>query len=150
MEILFDNPIIVIILIAIASSLFKKKKRDDDQNTRRPSMGEKQRKAKGQFQEIKDIFQEVTRTLQEETNPPVQRSREVVHQRKAVEEVSMVNSQPADISNSKEEFVPNKDAQKKTERAPIVDDQTLVNAVIWSEILGPPRARKTHYKQRRS
>src|SRR6476620_12718920 len=69
MEILFENPILWLVLLGVISSLFRGKKREEDgQKTRsNPVENRPTPKSGSAFGELKEIFREVNRTFQEET-----------------------------------------------------------------------------------
>ena len=71
MEILFENPILWLVLLGVISSLFRGKKREEEgQKTRsNPVENRPTPKSGSAFGELKEIFREVNRTFQEETQP---------------------------------------------------------------------------------
>ncbi len=70
-EIFFDNPIIFIILVAVISSLFRKKKESSkdpkgQQRTNHP-MEKKRSQAPATFNEVREVFKEVSRSFSNPT-----------------------------------------------------------------------------------
>jgi hypothetical protein len=149
LEILFENPILWLVLLGVISSLFRGKKREEEgQKTRsNPVENRPTPKSGSAFGELKEIFREVNRTFQEETQPSQtlkkERVQEVIEpaiytQRAVQEKTSIANEieivQKAPI------------LQKKNQLK--VDESKLVDAVIWSEILGPPRAKSPYFRSK--
>lgn len=146
MEILFENPILWIVLLGVISSLFRGKKREEEgQKTRsNPVENRPTPKSGSAFGELKEIFREVNRTFQEETKPTQTLKKERVQE--VIEPASY--TQMADQGNTafaQEIEVVQKApiSQKKNQLK--VDESKLVDAVIWSEILGPPRAKNPYF-----
>ncbi|MCQ6273634.1 hypothetical protein JMM81_01415 [Bacillus sp. V3B] len=145
-EFFFDNPFILIILIAVLSSLFKKRKgkTESKERTYHPKEN-KQTKPISSFDEVKEIFKEVTRSFSEETTSSDRKiEKPIVHQK--TEELYQQMATDKQLKSVEPQSLP---IQEKPESKEIDLDQTkLVDAVIWSEILGPPRAKKPYMKSR--
>lgn len=136
MEFIFENPFILIILIGIISSIFKKNKEENKSQRGRPKP----------FVESIPI---------PEVDVALERNRDNKATRKPKSN-EKIEENMAVLSDPKQETL-EKPAQRKTinrlrdtrpqqekEQALPVEENSLVNAVIWSEILGPPRSKKRH------
>ena len=156
MEILFDNPFIIIILIAIISSLFKNKKKAAEGQKRGTVLPPIHKPIRSPFDEVKEIFKEVTRPLSEENRAPAKKIEEVFQEKKRKAEYEKETSNQTSAVKRNMEYIKTgtplapvsqtKSAENK-ESALKVDESKLVEAVIWAEILGPPRA-KNPYRNR--
>jgi hypothetical protein len=145
-EFFFDNPFIFIVLIAMLSSLFKKRKRNtESKQTTYPTKENKQTKPVSSLDEVKGIFKEVTRSFSEGTITPNRKIEHSAVQQKAEElHQQMVTDEPLKSMGSRSLPIEEKPRSKEMG----LDQEKLVDAVIWSEILGPPRAKKTYMKSR--
>ena len=149
MEILFENPILWLVLLGVISSLFRGKKREEDgQKTRsNPVENRPTPKSGSAFGELKEIFREVNCTFQEETQPSQTLKKERVQE---VIEPASYNQRAVQgktaIANEIEVVQKAPILQKKNQLK--VDESKLVDAVIWSEILGPPRAKKPYFRNK--
>ncbi|WP_071395813.1 hypothetical protein [Bacillus tuaregi] len=156
MEILFDNPFIIIILVAALSSLFKNRKKAAE-NQRQRSPHTPSRKTAGPsnpFDEMKEIFKEMTSTLSDEEKAPVKKMAEVYEEKKQVvnqfKETGTQHSGKQNIKSGTPQIaVKDTISEEKREPEIKVQEKTLVDAVIWAEILGPPRA-KNPYQRRKA
>ncbi|WP_338451572.1 hypothetical protein R4Z09_06745 [Niallia oryzisoli] len=160
MEILFDNPFIVIILIAVIFSLFKNKKKaaqDQKRNMGYPT-AKKPVRSSSPFDEMKDIFKEVTRTLSEESQTPMKKNEEM-HREKNENEAhplkdtfkqkNVVTENNKGITTGTPHVpAPQSISMEKKENGMKIDESTLVDAVVWAEILGPPRAKNPYQKRK--
>lgn len=145
-EFFFDNPFIFIILIAALSSLFKKKKKSaENQRTAYPSKGNQQTKPVSPFEEVKEIFKEVTRSFSEDTMTPDRRAEKPVIQQKT-EEIYQQTALREQVTPEEKQPLPTQEKTRSKELE--MDQQKLVDAIIWSEVLGPPRAKKPYMKSR--
>jgi hypothetical protein len=145
-EFFFENPFLFIVLIAVLSSLLKKRKGNtDNKKTPYPSKGNKQTKPVSPFDEVKEIFKEVTRSFSEGTITPDRKIEHPVVQQKAEElHQQMATGQP--LKSIGPRSLPIEEKPRSKEMG--LDQEKLVDAVIWSEILGPPRAKKPYMKSR--
>lgn len=153
-EIFFDNPIIFIILVAAISSLFRKKKENVSH-----SKGQErtiQPKKSNTFsptalEEVREVFKEVTRSFSNPTTSSNQKRENPSH-----EEIKGVNQQVEELNQSNMSEPLHSDVpilqtvveEKKRDKVIELDEMKLVDAVVWSEILGPPRAKKPYRKIR--
>lgn len=158
MEFFFENPFLAIVLIAFISSFFRKKKDNPETQGRTPTeAGRGQNKRPpGTFEEARDIFKEFSRSLQEQQSRPVprkatdkqfQRGRKMeegleLHSASDVngaETVPVRNETKSPPIGLKQEAVPKKELE--------VQEKQLIDAIIWSEILGSPRAKKPYMRK---
>ena len=153
-EIFFDNPIIFIILVAAISSLFRKKKENVSPSkgqgkTIEPKKGNPFSPAS--LEEVREVFKEVTRSF---SNPTTSTDRK--RKTSSIEEVQEVQQQavelnPSDLTetlHSNGPIIQTAVQEKQRDRAIELDETKLVDAVVWSEILGPPRAKRPYRKIR--
>lgn len=152
MEILFENPIVLIILIGIISSIFKNRNKSEKQDSpaKRAESRKPVQKSSDPFNEMKDLFKEVQRSFQEELNP-AKKLKEDGPQKIDEVKLNYKEEQPEKSSMSKQVTeTPHEHQVQKTKQASQlkVDESKLVDAVIWSEILGPPRAKKPYLQNR--
>lgn len=146
MEFLLENPLIIVILIGIISSLFKKGKNETEPPKKKQSrtFWETVQPPKfDSFPEVKPL--QKSKGYIEEPEQPVRSIQEdyLEAQRKAdslkrdAEEIERnIKLNEAKRSSNVAASIENNDFQ--------VDSKRLADAVIWSEILGPPRARRPH------
>lgn len=151
MEILLENLIILIILISFITSIFKNKQKK--RSSPAPVEKKPEQKNSSAFEEMKEIFKEVNRTFQEDTKPPQRKLTKVyqdkINQTKGL--VDHVTSQRDDRVNSyrpNETDVPQRVPISAPQNHLSVDRSNLVDAVIWAEILGPPRAKNPYPKNK--
>jgi hypothetical protein len=152
-----DNPFLVIVLIAVISSFFKKKKENPAQNHNRPKQAGKaqQRPQRSFVEEARDLFKEF---VSDETRPiPRQTEKKVRRPKRSEEtaEASLVRLEPSSAGlqeavletmqtvNPSAALTPDTTPKKKLETS----EDHLIDSVIWSEILGPPRAKKPYMRK---
>ncbi|RHW41017.1 hypothetical protein D1B31_08700 [Neobacillus notoginsengisoli] len=150
MERIFENPILLFIVIAFISSLFAKSK-GNTENKRRT------------FPDLRKEFEETYRemTRQEEPDPgkmpPLRRSEPVykAHVEQAVQPVKAVKEKPvskAIAKRTQDSLRPSLSQEQKKHPEPPpsiepVKEKNLADAIVWAEILGPPRAKKPYSKR---
>jgi hypothetical protein len=160
LEFLFENPFLVIVLIAFISSFFRKKKDNPDTQGRTPTQtgGGQNKRPPSPIEEARDIFKEFSRSLQEQQEKPMPRkTMDKQFQSGRKMETSQKAEQPAASDMNALEILPVRNEMK---RPPIglepkampnkelkVQEEQLIDAIIWSEILGPPRAKKPYMKK---
>jgi len=159
-EIFFDNPIIFIILVAVISSLFRKKKVSSNdskgQKTINQPMENKRSQPNNPFDEIKGLFKELTGSLSDGTNTPNRKMGNPYPEEKkgvqqSVEEFNQKMSNDWESESLKRVESPSLslNQEKPKDKEIEMDETKLVDAVIWSEILGPPRAKKPYRTMRK-
>ncbi|WP_053367183.1 hypothetical protein [Bacillus sp. FJAT-27245] len=152
MEKLFENPILLFALIAIVSSMFSKIKGKPEAKNKRPG------RLPELARELQDMAGEVARQNERGSGRrPVRREEPQVQARtdKAEAVREAVNSVPA-LAAAMEKREETKrpvlqDAGKGRDGQDIaiepVTEKNLADAVVWAEILGPPRSKKPYYKR---
>ncbi|TKC19957.1 hypothetical protein [Robertmurraya kyonggiensis] len=145
MDFLLDNPLIIAILVGIISSIFKKRK-NETKPTKKKSKNFWETVQLPNFDsssEVKplqkvEVYREehvqVDRTLQEDYLE-AQRKADLL-KRDAVDIKQNIRLNEVKLNPEPSTHQEKNDFQ--------VDSNKLADAVIWSEILGPPRARKPH------
>jgi hypothetical protein len=154
-EIFFDNPIIFIILVAVISSLFRKKKESsrDPKGQRRTNqpLDKSPSQTQTSFDEVREVFKELSRSF---SNPTTSSNRK--RENPSHEEIKGVNQQVEELNQSNMAESLQSDVpilqtvmeEKQRDKVIELDETKLVDAVVWSEILGPPRAKKPYRKIR--
>src|SRR3954454_20948444 len=105
-EFFFDNPFLFIVLVAVLSSLFKKRKRNTEgERTPYSPKENKQTKPVSPFDEVKEIFKEVTRSLSEGTITPDQKIERPVVEQKA-EEIHQQIAKAEPLKRERSQSVP--------------------------------------------
>lgn len=156
MEIFFDSPFMVLILIALFSISSALKKRSQKQNkTTGRHVEKKYTKPGSPFEEVKEIFKEVTRNLQEEQNKlPSQKPINISPERKIkseqelelkLEQLDRIQSELDPHNHKKDITLPVHVKMNDME----INESKLIESVIWSEILGSPRSKKPYSKIRK-
>ena len=142
MEILLDSPILLVILIGLISSIFKRIKGNavDAQNQRpaRPvsmpaTTGRNHMPAGSGTATQTNIQQLYQETKQREVKAPEEAVLRGARGRRIGQDNPQLATQPSERSNG---FQP--------------DANTLVEGIIWSEVLGPPRSKKPFSSGRRN
>lgn len=138
LQALLDNPFILIILIGIVSSVFKKRK-ETNQGTRK-----------------KGNIRSKTSKIEEGKIPDWKTSRTdvLIEQRKTNNVQYDYNAKKELVDKKfkglKDEysFVSNKNELPKEKNQLVIDNKNMADAIIWSEVLGPPRSKKMHMNLR--
>ncbi|WP_147532403.1 hypothetical protein [Bacillus marasmi] len=160
MEFFFDNPFILVILIGIISSLFKKNKEAQQEKQKgnkpkpvrteeapapvrknRPSRAQQQNPSKSpRSKQPRQTSRERDLARENQTDVMDQRYAALkIHQEEPYHTNSAMESAPTQERN----LIYRDDEQNK-QRTLNVDSNALVDGLIWSEVLGPPRAKKAH------
>jgi hypothetical protein len=153
-EIFFDNPIIFIILVAVISSLFRKKKENVSHSKGQGKTSQPKKSntfSPTSLEEVRDVFKEVTRSF---SSPTTSSNRK--RENPSYEEIKGVNQQEEELNQSNLTEPLHSDVpilqtvmqEKQRDKVIELDETKLVDAVVWSEILGPPRAKKPYRKIR--
>lgn len=145
MDFLLDNPLIIAILVGIISSIFKKKK-DETKPAKKKSKNFWETVQLPNFDsspEVKplqkaEVYHEEpvqpVRTIQEDYLEAQRKAellkRDAVDLEQNIRSNEVIRTSEASTGQTKNDFE--------------VDSNKLTDAVIWSEILGPPRARRPH------
>lgn len=157
MDFLFDNPFIIVVLIGIISSFFKKNKEEKKQTTQRSPKPFVERTPKPKPEIFKQLEQEITKYLVPERQevPTKQETAKKSIQSDYLEAKKQAEAKPPVLQeqNSEQVLLEVQGEQYQMESSPpltvprasfSVDKDRLADAVIWSEILGPPRAKRPH------
>lgn len=172
MEFLFDNPILFFIIIALISSFFKEPKGNQKKKSSAslPKQNHHEEKTydstpsqdhgenhdvpnrkptiEGPFEEpeifkIPNIFmQQFDYTAKEEEYEKKlnELEKKLSHLEKREQILKEKEAQLNDLTMRYERL----SKQAQTDKAPSLDENKLVEGIIWSEILGPPRAKKSY------
>lgn len=141
LEFFFENPLFIFILLGILSSLFSKGN-DEKKQKRRPSPQPKPFVESKPLPKIEPIQKPATlsKTWEEEKKPEMNWKKSKIQEQylqKLEEKLEVIPSVAKKVEN--EEVAP-----KGKIDVDQITEEKLVDAVIWSEILGPPRAKKAH------
>lgn len=172
-DFLFSNPIIIIILIGVISSLLKKKNNPNQQKTGQPQAPkpiwkqviqevkeewlEEKKKIPKTIQEAKRIpYVDETKTEEERKRIAELKRLQQEHEKKDTSEVGPTSYAPSVFpAATKTKLVPVASMNViSDEKSPVYNKelsfgkQELINGIIMSEILGPPRSNR-HRKQSR-
>jgi hypothetical protein len=142
LEFLFENPIILIAIIGMIASFLKRLKstpNEDAPNKQQPEW-------KKVFDLPEMTYEELPKeeVKREYVAPPVKVATDLYHIEKAKEKT---DSKVAISSEKIRDIIAEGEIKDEIEITP--KKQQLVNGIVWSEILGPPRALKQHSHKRR-
>ncbi|WHY84763.1 hypothetical protein QNH39_19210 [Neobacillus novalis] len=154
------NTILVMIVIGIITSMFGKAKNNRGQSQNKPT-------SPNGIGEIRKLFQELTDQEISELSPikePTRPSSVIVEQKTAapqklekeylqVRKESESSRERAAASRQQKEIIKERVQKDKQEEAGTIfseypDAKTLVNGIVWSEILGEPRSKKPYFAKR--
>ncbi|MFJ5715416.1 hypothetical protein [Neobacillus sp. NPDC093127] len=154
------NTLIIMIVIGIITSMFGKAKNNRGQSQNKPT-------SPNGIGEIRKLFQELTDHELSEPSPikePTRTSPVMVEQKKAatqnlekeylqVRKESEFSRERAAVSRQQKEISKEHVKKDKQEEAGTIfseypDAKTLVNGIVWSEILGEPRSKKPYFAKR--
>ncbi|WP_174730154.1 hypothetical protein [Mesobacillus harenae] len=162
MEALFDNPIIIMIILGIISTIFGRIKGENQEEQKKRGTRPAQ-PARPVSQPARTEYREVSpaepsrpqRNPVEETLHTPEKIQNVYEEkrREAEERIKQLNSQAQRIKNSQKRNQPKEESvetfQRERRNAVLHPDKsTLVDGIIWSEVLGPPRAKKPRFPLR--
>ncbi|PAE23308.1 MULTISPECIES: hypothetical protein [Bacillaceae] len=151
MEFLFENPFILIAVIAFISSMFKKKK-EERPVKQAPRSVQQENRTQAERTSADPALAEV---LEEEKRKLTEKSRRIeqeYRQRKQQTEQSMKALQSQQRAAERKASAISRTAAN-TKTYPVEasgagkfepQKQSLVDGIIWSEILGPPRSKNPH------
>lgn len=155
MEFLFENPFLLVILIGLISSLFKRMKGTQEEPRKSQSKpfvesGPFDFEQPRQEQPVQRMEPAPQQTY--EPNPLGKIEKEFLEKKKQAEEKLAALKKQQVTAQKKAETIQShrrlnqvKEKIETSEPETVhVDNQKLVDAVIWSEILGPPRSRRPH------
>lgn len=142
--------------------MFKNKKKATEEAHRKRgsshTSASKRERPSNRMDEMKEILKEVTRTLTEEHPAPAKKIEEMYQEKNdGIDQLKETRKQKSVVKGNMKSIatgisqgpdVQTTRAEKK-DNGMNIDESTLVDAVVWSEILGPPRA-KNPYRNRRA
>jgi Tfp pilus assembly protein PilV len=150
MRILIENPIIIVILLGIISSLFKRIKSDQPEEGRSrkrnlrqnglPSGQHKKSQLADRSKPNKPVRQQNTRSrMVENATDPI----DPIFVNSNIQESENNQMDYSAVNQNDQEILEFESTQKKNTLD--IDRTKLIDGLIWSEVLGPPRAKKTHH-----
>lgn len=151
MDFIFENPFLIIIILGILSSLFKKPKNDRGMEGR-----ESQPYDETSPLPMPDIFKQFGFEEQEKEEKPVSQeisSEELLksdYQEKARAKIAELQERDRARERTdrrpvlREEPEINRPLHTEEKRAVSISQERLKEAVVWAEILGPPRSKRPH------
>lgn len=151
MEFIFENPIAIIFIIGAIISFLKKMKENSNPNPNQEK--------KTEWKKIMNIPQTINEGRQVKTkHPSVSQEHSQTKSQLAQEYYDVKNK--TNINKSNENARKDSALQRKEMNIKVVYDEvdagvdltptkdTLIDGVVWSEILSPPRAYKSHSQRR--
>jgi hypothetical protein len=144
LEFIFENPIAIIFIIGAIVSFFKKMKENSHPNPNQEK--------KPELKKVLNIPQTQNEGQRVETRPPRelrQNSRQLANEYFEVKSNIEIN-QPKEnarknsASHRKESNIVPVNAKLNTSYDTSPSKDTLIDGIVWAEILGPPRAYKSH------
>jgi hypothetical protein len=158
-DIIMSNLFFVVLIIGAIFN-FLKRRAGAEQEESRPSQhsgsdGEKRTQLKDIFQQFEEVFKEdeTQHHPQEKPKPvrqPMVESRsntELLERYEQIKDSKVRREQPAINHRNITEVA----SVKRTKSNPLsVSKKEAVQGVVWAEILGPPRAKRSFYSQRNS
>lgn len=150
MEFIFENPIAIIFIIGAIISFFKKIKENSNPNSNHEKNPE--------MKKVMNIPQTLNEGRRVDTRPPREPRQ---NSSQLAKEDYEVNSN-AEINKLKENTRKDLATQRKELNKKVVNakvdacialspsNDTLIDGIVWAEILGPPRAYKSHSQRKAS
>jgi hypothetical protein len=142
LQFILENPILIIIIIGMITSFMKRRKASNEPN---PNT---QKNAVPEWKKMMD-FPQSFEEVRQEYSKPVTVSPTVVKEYNEVPKVVKQDNREA-RTPQKERRVNPTHVETKTQPSISMDPDrdALINGIIWSEVLGPPRALKSHRQSR--
>ncbi|MDR7000417.1 hypothetical protein [Neobacillus niacini] len=145
--------IIFLIIIGVLSAVFGKAKGNRTPSKNKPF-------SFNQFEEFRELFSEKALPKQERPIKPVERQTHAVQQQNIEIKYQQVKHEAESITTRVSRVFENAKAEdvkpqvlEREDKNEILSDSTdaksLINGIIWSEILGEPRARRPYFSRRR-
>jgi hypothetical protein len=148
LEFIFENPIAIFFIIAAITSFIKKMKQNSNPNQKQENEPE--------WKKVLNIPQTLNEGRRVESKPPKEQRQNKSKLAKEYYEIksNTERNQPKETGRNDAAFQRkemNKDV-RKAELDGIVDlspnKDTIIDGIVWAEILGPPRAYKSHSQRR--
>lgn len=152
MEFLLENPFILIAVIAFISSFFKKKK-EEKPVKQAPRSVQQENRAQAERTSADPALAEVLKEEKRKLTEKSRRIEEDYRQRKQQAEQSMKALQSQQRAAERKASAISRTAANTKTGYPVEaseaekfepQKQSLVDGIIWSEILGPPRSKNPH------
>lgn len=147
MEFLFENPFILVILIGIISSFFKKSKNEPKPNTKQPKSFVESipKRIQDVLEEFEKSQADPARTLQTDYLEAKKQAEAKINQLQEQQKKYMEKVEELETEKQRKRHVAaHVENEIGTNNSFTLDKEKLVDAIIWSEILGPPRSKKPH------
>ncbi|WP_075982347.1 hypothetical protein [Bacillus massilinigeriensis] len=151
MRVLFENPIILIIILGIISSLFKKGKEPEKKGSNQKQSRRRQNIPKPlqkSMQELKEVVQTEISTQKKVKTPKKTYIDDLAKYDEVKEEsISKINDYKEQMEKIERKTELIKKKAEKNQLSPSqqpLDENKIIDAIVWSEILGPPRAKNRH------
>jgi hypothetical protein len=145
LEFILENPIAIIFIIGAIISFFKRMKENSHPNPNQEK--------KPEFKKVLKIPQTQNEGRNVESRPPRQNSRQVASEYNEVKSKIEIN-QPKENARKNSASHRN-EINKETVNAKLntsydssPSKDTLIDGIVWAEILGPPRAYKSHSQRK--
>jgi len=156
LQFLLENPFILVVLIGIISSFYKQMKgtgEEDRQKRKQPKPflpGPTTEKSKPFIDfDFGEIKQKLERPQMEKKEPIQQQKVSTSRvQKRIVQEEQSVSNTRVERQTTGRLNQPRMETGVKNTNDLKVSSQTLRDAVIWSEILGPPKAKQVYHRKR--
>ncbi|MBG9445615.1 hypothetical protein [Cytobacillus firmus] len=152
MEFLLENPFILIAVIAFISSFFKKKK-EEKPVKKAPRSVQQENRAQAERTSADPALAEVLKEEKRKLTEKSKRIEEDYKQRKQQAEQSMKALQSQQRAAERKASAISRTAANSKTGYPVEasgsgkfepQKQSLVDGIIWSEVLGPPRSKNPH------
>lgn len=140
---IFQNPLVIAFVIWILSSFFKGKPKEED--------AEKQKQQRKTRQQPKPVFTTVEepkrRNAEKQMKETVQNANEKIKLEtiEQIEPSSKIRDRRPTSTRLKQEREMKVTSVSGNKSAIQLNKQSVVQGVIWSEILGPPRSKNPHF-----
>ncbi|MBU8879437.1 hypothetical protein BGM26_10620 [Bacillus sp. FJAT-29790] len=157
MRVLFENPIILFLIITAISTLFKKRK-EKENNNRKTAPNQQQTPMRPSTEKpIQDPYFEarkfedeeiqarnVTDLIEKEYLEKKKRAEAKIKALKEQQRNAEKKAQAIQATAPIRTLQPSSPLERENKANQSTREQKLVDGIIWSEILGPPRARNPH------
>lgn len=147
MDFLFENPFLIVILIGIISSFFKKPKNEPNPNQKQPkpfmeSIPKRISEVLEEFDLTEDESEKSIQTDYLESKRQAEAKITQLEEQKAKYMQKVVELETEKKRNNDHSVQPENEVE--TSHSSNLNKDKLADAIIWAEILGPPRAKKPH------
>jgi hypothetical protein len=143
LDFLFDNPLIIAVLIGIISSLFNKAKGQTKANPKPPKPFVENTPLP-EITNFEEVREEPVRTLDTEYRDMKKEAEAKIAALKQQQKRFEQKAERMNSTTRMNQSVRSNPTATNNKATFQVDKEKLADAVIWSEILGPPRSKKPH------